>query len=149
IAVHYGGVACEMDRLIGIADDYGLSLIEDAAQGVNAWYRHRALGSIGSLGAYSFHSTKNYACGEGGALCINAPEMVERAEVIREKGTNRSQFLRGAVDRYTWVDVGSSYIPSELVSAFLYAQLETIEWSTKCRSRICGLYDQHLCKLAE
>ncbi len=148
VGVHYAGVACEMDRLSAIARDYGLSVIEDAAQAVNARYRNRALGSIGTFGAYSFHSTKNYTCGEGGALCINDPQMIERAEIIRDKGTNRSQFLRGEVDRYTWVDVGSSFIPSEVASAFLYAQLEMIEWSTKCRSRICRVYDEHLYQLA-
>lgn len=142
--VHYGGVGCEMDRITEIARDHNLLVVEDAAQGVNAWYRGRALGSLGTFGAYSFHSTKNYACGEGGALCINSLEMVERAEIIREKGTNRSKYLRGEIDRYTWADIGSSYIPSELVCAFLYAQLEMIEWSTKRRRRICRLYDDHL-----
>lgn len=149
IPVHYAGVGCEMDRLMQIARNHDLFVIEDAAQGVNAYYDNRALGSIGNLGAYSFHSTKNYACGEGGALCINDDSMLARAEVIREHGTNRSRFLRGEVDRYTWVDIGSSYIPSELVSAFLYAQLEMIEWSTKRRLRVCRLYDEQLNELAD
>jgi dTDP-4-amino-4,6-dideoxygalactose transaminase len=149
IPVHYAGVACEMDRLIEIAQAHDLPLIEDAAQGVDAFYKGRALGSLGALGAYSFHSTKNVACGEGGALCINSEELVDRAEVIRDKGTNRGQFIRGEVDRYTWVDVGSSYLPSELVTAFLFGQLEMIEWSTKRRSRICRLYNEHLSPLEE
>ena len=102
-----------------IADKHNLFVVEDAAQGVNAAYEGRFLGSIGHLGTYSFHETKNYSCGEGRALCINAPELIERAEIIREKGTNRSRFFRGMVDKYTWVDVGSSYLPSELCSAFL------------------------------
>ena len=124
--VHYAGVGCEMNRIMQIADRHGLVVVEDAAQGVNASYDGRALGSIGHLGTYSFHETKNYVCGEGGALCINAPELIERAEIIREKGTNRSRFFRGMVDKYTWVDVGSSYLPSELSSAFLLAQLEEL-----------------------
>ena len=106
---------------------HGLFVVEDAAQGVNAFYEDKALGSIGHLGAYSFHETKNYICGEGGALCINDPRFVERAEIIRDKGTNRKQFFRGLVDKYTWVDVGSSYVPSEISCAFLYAQLELLE----------------------
>jgi dTDP-4-amino-4,6-dideoxygalactose transaminase len=116
-----------MDRIMTLAKKYNLLIVEDAAQGVNASYDGRALGAIGDLGAYSFHETKNYICGEGGALCINAPEFVERAEIIRDKGTNRKQFFRGAVDKYTWVDVGSSYVPSEICSAFLYAQLELLD----------------------
>ncbi|MDQ6652472.1 MAG: dTDP-4-amino-4,6-dideoxygalactose transaminase [Acidobacteriota bacterium] len=149
LPVHYAGVACEMDTIIEIAQAHNLFVIEDAAQGVNAFYKGRALGSLGTLGAYSFHSTKNFACGEGGALCINSEDLVARAEIIRDKGTNRGQFLRGEVDRYTWVDVGSSYLPSELVCAFLFGQLEMIEWSTKRRSRICRFYDEHLRPLAE
>jgi len=127
VPVHYAGVSCEMDRIMEIAGKHNLFVVEDAAQGVNATYEGRPLGSIGHLGTYSFHETKNYTCGEGGALCINAPELVERAEIVREKGTNRSRFIRGMVDKYTWVDVGSSYLPSELCSAFLYAQLEMLD----------------------
>lgn len=149
IPVHYAGVACEMDHLVTIAKAHNLLVIEDAAQGVDAFYEGRALGSIGAMGAYSFHSTKNVACGEGGALCINSEELVERAEIIRDKGTNRGQFIRGEVDKYTWVDVGSSYLPSELVSAFLFGQLEMIEWSTKRRSRICRMYNEELSPFAE
>lgn len=147
--VHYGGVACEMERIMSVARERGLLVVEDAAQGVDAFYRGRALGSLGHLGAYSFHHTKNHSCGEGGALCINSPEMVERAEIIREKGTDRSKFLRGEVDKYTWVDVGSSHVPSELVCAFLYAQLEAMERITELRRRVAEFYDYHLLPLAD
>src|SRR5947209_9241004 len=104
--VHYAGIACEMDAILAVAGRHGLVVVEDAAQGVNARYKGRALGSLGALGTYSFHETKNFICGEGGALCINDPRHVERAEILRDKGTNRKQFLRGQVDKYTWVDVG-------------------------------------------
>jgi dTDP-4-amino-4,6-dideoxygalactose transaminase len=144
VPVHYAGVGCEMDRIMTIASRYNLRVIEDAAQGVNAFYNGRALGSIGQLGTYSFHETKNYICGEGGALCINSPELVERAEIIRDKGTNRRQFFRGQVDKYTWVDVGSSYVPSEICSAFLYAQLEMLESIAERRHRIYQFYRQRL-----
>jgi dTDP-4-amino-4,6-dideoxygalactose transaminase len=147
--VHYGGVGCEMDRMMAIARKHNLLVVEDAAQGVNAFYRGRALGAIGHLGAYSFHFTKNFTCGEGGALLINSPEMEERAEIIRDKGTNRSKFLRGEIDRYTWVDVGSSHVPSELACAFLYAQLKMMERITELRRRVCDFYDHHLQPLAE
>ena len=125
--VHYAGVSCEMDKIVEIARKHNLVLIEDAAQGVNAFYKGQALGSIGDLGCYSFHETKNFICGEGGALCINNPRFQERAEIIRDKGTNRQKFFRGQVDKYTWVDVGSSFVPSELCSAFLYGQLELMD----------------------
>jgi len=138
--VHYAGVACEMDRITAIAKENGLKVIEDAAQGVNSWYGGRALGAIGDLGCYSFHETKNYICGEGGALCINNEEMIQRAEIIRDKGTNRQRFLRGEVDKYTWVDVGSSYVPSELCSAFLCAQLEEMERISDRRREIYRHY---------
>ena len=125
VPVHYAGVACEMDTIMAIADKYQLFVIEDAAQGMMATYKGRALGSIGHMGAYSFHETKNYTSGgEGGLLLINDERFIARAEIIREKGTNRSQFFRGMIDKYTWVDVGSSYLPSELQSAFLYGQLQ-------------------------
>lgn len=146
--VHYAGVGCEMDRLMTIARKYNLHVVEDAAQGVNAFYDGRALGSIGQMGTYSFHETKNYICGEGGALCINAPEFIERAEIIRDKGTNRKQFFRGVVDKYTWVDVGSSYVPSEICSAFLYAQLEMLDSIAERRREIYQYYRQHLKPLA-
>jgi dTDP-4-amino-4,6-dideoxygalactose transaminase len=138
--VHYAGVACAMDRIMEIAQERGLTVVEDAAQGVNASYAGRALGSIGHLGTYSFHETKNYICGEGGALCINAPEFVRRAEIIRDKGTNRQQFFQGEVDRYTWMEVGSSYVPCELVCAFLYAQLENLDVLTERRRAMHQLY---------
>ena len=147
--VHYAGVACEMDQIMAAANRRGLLVIEDADQGVNAFYNGRVLGSIGQLGAYSFHDTKNYISGEGGALCINSPELIERAEIIREKGTNRSQFLRGEVDKYTWVEVGSSYLPSELACAFLYAQLEAIDDITARRRAIYEFYRRHLSPLEE
>ncbi len=124
VPVHYAGVGCEMDAIIAIARKHGLSVVEDAAQGVMASYKGRALGSLGDLGAYSFHETKNIISGEGGALLVNNAELVARAEIIREKGTDRSRFLRGEVDKYTWQEVGSSFLPSELSAAFLWAQLE-------------------------
>jgi len=138
--VHYAGVACEMDVICKIAEAHGVRVVEDAAQGVHAYYRDRALGGIGHLGAYSFHETKNYICGEGGALCINDPELVERAEIIRDKGTNRARFLRGQVDKYTWVDLGSSYVPSEISSAFLWGQLEQLDEIAARRERIYTRY---------
>ncbi|MEX0679213.1 MAG: dTDP-4-amino-4,6-dideoxygalactose transaminase [Pirellulales bacterium] len=147
--VHYAGVGCEMDRIMEIAAGHGLAVVEDAAQGVYGFYNGRPLGSIGHLAAYSFHETKNYVCGEGGALCVNAPKFIERAEIIREKGTNRSQFLRGAVDKYTWVDVGSSYVPSEISCAFLYAQLELLESIAERRRGIYDFYRHQLAPLEE
>jgi len=140
LPVHYAGIGCEMDRIMAIANKHKLLVIEDAAQGVGADYNGRALGSIGHLGAYSFHETKNYICGEGGALCINDPQLIKRAEIIRDKGTNRSQFFRGEIDKYTWVDVGSSYVPSEIVCAFLYAQLEMMDAIAERRKNIYQQY---------
>jgi dTDP-4-amino-4,6-dideoxygalactose transaminase len=145
--VHYAGASCEMDGIMEIAARHDLLVVEDAAQGVHASYRGRALGSIGQLGAFSFHETKNYVCGEGGALCVNAPELVERAEILREKGTNRSRFLRGMVDKYTWVDVGSSYVPNEIGCAFLYAQLEQLDPIRQRRREIYELYREQLLPL--
>jgi dTDP-4-amino-4,6-dideoxygalactose transaminase len=142
--VHYAGVGCEMDRIMAIANKYDLWVVEDAAQGVNAFYNGRALGSIGHLGCFSFHETKNYICGEGGALCVNDPELVERAEIIRDKGTNRKQFFRGQVDKYTWVDVGSSYVPSEICCAFLYGQLELFDEISTRRREIYQTYRRQL-----
>lgn len=146
--VHYAGVGCEMDAVMAVARGHNLMVVEDAAQGVDAFYKGRALGSIGHLGAYSFHHTKNYSCGEGGALCVNSPALAERAEIIRDKGTNRGKFLRGEVDKYTWVDVGSSHIPSEVACAFLYAQLEAMGQINERRRRVCEVYDRHLLPLA-
>jgi dTDP-4-amino-4,6-dideoxygalactose transaminase len=133
VPVHYAGVACEMDTIIAIARRRGLKVIEDAAQGVMSSYKGRALGGIGDLGGYSFHETKNVISGEGGALLVNDPELVSRAEIIREKGTDRSRFFRGEVDKYTWQEVGSSFLPGELIAAFLWAQLEEAERITSDR----------------
>lgn len=133
VPVHYAGVACEMDAIVGIARRHGLKVVEDAAQGVMASYKGRALGSIGDLGAFSFHETKNVISGEGGALLVNDPELALRAEIIREKGTDRSRFFRGEVDKYTWQEVGSSFLPGELIAAFLWAQLEEAEMITQQR----------------
>lgn len=127
IAVHYAGVACEMDTIMEIARRYNLKVIEDAAQGVMSTYKGRYLGTIGDFGCYSFHETKNYSMGEGGALVINDARYNEQAEILREKGTNRAKFFRGQIDKYTWVDYGSSYLPSDLNAAYLYAQLEKAE----------------------
>lgn len=140
VPVHYGGISCEMDTIMALAEKHGLLVVEDSAQGVNARYKDRYLGTIGHLGAYSFHETKNYICGEGGALVINDPHFVERAEIIREKGTNRSKFFRGEVDKYTWVDIGSSYLPPELTAAFLYAQLQEADKIDKKRRSIWKAY---------
>lgn len=140
--VHYAGVACEMDAIMAIAEKYNLIVIEDAAQGIMSSYKGRPLGSIGHMAALSFHETKNIISGEGGALLINDPCFAERAEIIREKGTNRSQFFRGHVDKYTWVDIGSSYLPSELVAAFLWAQMEAAEEITQRRLEIWDTYHQ-------
>ena len=149
IPVHYAAVSCEMDHIMKLAARHNLTVIEDAAQGVNAFYNGRVLGSIGHLGAYSFHDTKNYISGEGGALCVNSPELVERAEIIREKGTNRSQFFRGEVDKYTWVDVGSSYVPAEIACAFLFAQLEATDEITSRRREVHQFYLENLAPLEE
>ena len=125
VPVHYAGVSCEMDIIMKLADKYGLWVVEDAAQGMMSTYKGKALGTIGHLGTYSFHETKNYSCGEGGALLINDESFLERAEIIREKGTNRSLFFRGEVDKYSWVDVGSSYELSEINAAFLISTIRT------------------------
>jgi len=140
VPVHYAGVACEMDAIMAIAERHGLIVIEDAAQGVMATYKGKALGSIGHLGCYSFHETKNIISGEGGALLINDPLLAERAEVIREKGTNRSKFFRGQVDKYTWVDIGSSYLPGEIIAAFLWAQMQAASEITSRRLEIWHRY---------
>jgi dTDP-4-amino-4,6-dideoxygalactose transaminase len=138
--VHYAGVACEMDTLKKIAKKHNLLILEDAAQGILSKYKGQFLGTIGDMGAYSFHETKNVISGEGGCLLINDKKYIEKAEIIREKGTNRSQFFRGQVDKYTWVDIGSSYLPGELVAAFLYAQLQRSEKINKKRIKIWDYY---------
>ena len=147
VPVHYAGVACEMDTIMAIARNHDLLVIEDAAQGVMATYKERPLGSIGDLGCYSFHETRNIISGEGGALLINNPVFADRAEIIREKGTNRSQFFRGQVDKYTWVDIGSSYLPGELISAFLWAQMEDASEITARRLTIWNYYHDALAPL--
>jgi dTDP-4-amino-4,6-dideoxygalactose transaminase len=140
VAVHYAGVGCDMEVLAAVAQRHGLSLVEDAAQGLQSTWRGRPLGSIGRLAALSFHETKNVIAGEGGALLVNDAELAERARIIHEKGTNRSQFFRGMVDKYTWVDVGSSFLPSELIAAFLYGQLEHAENITADRLAVWSRY---------
>jgi len=140
VPVHYAGVGCEMDTILEIAARHGLRVVEDAAQGVMASYKGRMLGAIGDLGAFSFHETKNVISGEGGALLVNDPKLALRAEVIREKGTDRSRFFRGEVDKYTWQDVGSSFLPGELIAAFLWAQLEQAEAITRKRLDIWDRY---------
>lgn len=147
--VHYAGVGCEMDEIIRLAKKHDLLIVEDAAQGVNAYYRGRALGSMGQLGTYSFHETKNYICGEGGALCVNDSALLGRAHILRDKGTNRQDFLRGRVSKYEWVDIGSSYIPSELVSAFLLGQLEEMDRISSKRRAIYQYYFAQLENLEE
>jgi len=144
VPVHYAGVSCEMDSIVEFADQRDLKIIEDAAQGVNSKYKGKYVGSIGHLGAYSFHETKNVMCGEGGAILINSPEFVSRAEIIREKGTNRSKFFRGEVDKYSWVDIGSSYLPSDILAAFLYAQFERLETIQNRRKKIYYNYYKNL-----
>ena len=142
--VHYAGVSCEMDKINKIAKKYNLYVVEDAAQAVNAKYKNKYLGTIGTFGCYSFHETKNYICGEGGALVINDERFIERAEIIREKGTNRSKFFRGEIDKYTWVDIGSSYLPSDILAAFLFAQLEKMDEITETRKKIYDFYYENL-----
>ena len=149
VPVHYAGVGCEMDTIMDIAKRHNLLVVEDAAQGVYAFYKGRGLGSIGDYGCYSFHETKNYSMGEGGALLIRDEDKVERAEIIREKGTDRSKFLRGAVDKYTWVDMGSSYLPSEMNAAYLLAELEEVDTINDNRLASWNAYYEMLSPLAE
>ena len=147
--VHYAGVACEMDAIMDIARRYGLKVVEDAAQGVMSAYKGRALGTIGDFGCYSFHETKNYSMGEGGALVINDPKYNDKAEILREKGTNRSKFFRGQVDKYTWVDFGDSYLPSDMNAAYLWAQLEMADAINENRLATWNAYDEAFRPLAE
>ena len=144
--IHYGGIACDMESIMQIAEEYSLKVVEDAAQGVNVKYQGKYLGTIGDIGCYSFHETKNYSCGEGGALLINVNDqkLFERAEIIREKGTNRSQFYRGEVDKYTWVDMGSSYVPSDILASLLCAQLEKMDEIKNKRREIFNYYYNEL-----
>jgi len=149
VVVHYAGVACEMDAIQAIASRHGLLVIEDAAQAVLASYKGKPLGGLGALGALSFHETKNILCGEGGALLVNDPALADRAEVIREKGTDRSRFTRGEVDKYTWVDIGSSFLPGEVIAAFLWAQMEMAESITRRRKQIWARYQEAFTGLEE
>ncbi|MFN8286517.1 MAG: dTDP-4-amino-4,6-dideoxygalactose transaminase [Chitinophagales bacterium] len=149
VPVHYAGVACQMDRITALAKKYSLFVVEDAAQAIDSYYtgadgKKKALGSIGDLGAFSFHETKNVIAGEGGMLAVNNKEFAERSEIIREKGTNRSAFFRGEVDKYGWVDIGSSYLPSDIIAAFLYAQLENLQLIQERRKQIWELYWKRL-----
>ena len=149
VPVHYAGVSCEMDTILAIAGKYGLAVVEDAAQGVCASYTGKALGTMGDYGCFSFHETKNFSMGEGGALLIRDTEHVENAEILREKGTNRSKFFRGQIDKYTWVNQGSSYLPSDMNAAYLWAQLEMADVITADRMRSWNLYRELLSPLAE
>jgi len=144
VVVHYAGVGCDMDQIITIAERHGVPVVEDNAHGLFGKYRGRFLGSLGSLGVLSFHETKNFNCGEGGALLINDPALVARAEIIRDKGTDRSRFYRGEVDKYTWVDLGSSYLPSDVLAAILYTQLEARDQILGARRRVWHHYHDQL-----
>ena len=149
VPMHYAGIACDMDGVRAVADRHGLAVVEDAAQAIDSYYKGRPLGSLGELAAFSFHETKNIISGEGGMLTINAPRFAERAEVIREKGTNRSAFFRGEVDKYNWVDIGSSYLPSDIIGAFLLAQVEHLEAIQVRRRAIWQRYEQGLASLRQ
>jgi len=149
VPVHYAGVSCEMDKIMELADKYNLYVVEDAAQGVSSYYKGKPLGTIGDYGCYSFHETKNYSMGEGGALLIRDRENIEQAEIIREKGTNRSKFFRGQIDKYTWVDAGSSYLPSELNAAYLWGQLEAERQIFNDRMNSWNRYYEGLLPLAK
>jgi len=142
--MHYAGVGCEMDKLKEISKKYKLFLVEDAAQALNAKYKNRYLGTIGDIGIYSFHETKNYNCGEGGAIVINNNKFVKRAEIVREKGTDRTKFFKGEINKYTWKDIGSSYLLSDVLAAYLYAQLEHIEEIKRKRKYIFEYYFDNL-----
>ena len=149
VPVHYAGIACDMDVIMTLADKYKLFVIEDAAQAVDSYYKGKPLGSIGHLAAFSFHETKNVISGEGGMLVINDPRFIKRAEIIREKGTNRSAFFRGEVDKYNWVDIGSSFLPSDIIAAFLYAQLENLDAIQEKRKQLWNHYYESLKPLAD
>lgn len=149
VPVHYAGVSCEMDKINEVAKKYNLKVVEDAAQGVTSTYKGKQLGTLGDFGCYSFHETKNFSMGEGGALLIRNGELAEKAEIIREKGTNRSKFFRGQIDKYTWVDFGSSYLPSDMNAAYLWAQLEQIDKICDNRLLIWNSYYENLKSLAE
>ena len=149
VLVHYAGVACEMDAIMALAKEHGIAVVEDNAHALFARYKGRYLGTFGELATQSFHETKNFTCGEGGALLINDPAMIERAEIIREKGTNRSRFFRGQIDKYTWVDLGSSYLPSDMLAAYLWAQFEQAAAIQRRRQEIWDYYQAHLSQWAQ
>lgn len=149
IPVHYAGIACDMEKIMALASRYNLYVVEDAAQAIDSYYNNRPLGSIGNIGAFSFHETKNIIAGEGGLITVNDDKFISRAEIIREKGTNRSSFFRGEVDKYGWVDIGSSFLPSEIIAAFLYAQLENIEKIQAKRLQLWAAYHSGLEKLEQ
>lgn len=149
VPVHYAGVSCEMDKIMELAKKYNLLVIEDAAQGIMSTYKGKALGTFGDYGAFSFHETKNYSMGEGGALLIKDESNVERAEILREKGTNRSKYFRGQIDKYTWMDYGSSYLPSDMNAAYLYAQLEMADEINEARLAVWNMYYEGLSELKE
>lgn len=149
VPVHYAGGACEMERIMAIAEDHGLRVVEDAAQGLLSSYKGKSLGAIGHLGCVSFHETKNVISGEGGALLVNDPKLIDRAEIILEKGTNRRNFFRGRIDKYSWIDIGSSFLPSDLIAAFLFAQLENAEKIVAKRLALAKAYHEKLTPLAE
>jgi dTDP-4-amino-4,6-dideoxygalactose transaminase len=149
VPVHYAGIACDMDKIMEIANKYNLFVVEDAAQAIDSYYKGRPLGSIGHLAAFSFHETKNIISGEGGMLVINDEQFLQRAEIIREKGTNRSQFFRGEVDKYSWVDIGSSFLPSDIIAAYLFAQLENLDTIQQKRKSIWNYYFEGLKKIEE
>jgi dTDP-4-amino-4,6-dideoxygalactose transaminase len=149
LPVHYAGIACDMDKIMTLAQKHNLFVVEDAAQAIDSFYKGKPLGSIGHLSAFSFHETKNIISGEGGMLVINDERFIERAEIIREKGTNRSKFFRGEVDKYGWVDIGSSFLPSDIIAAFLFAQLENLDLIQKRRREIWSIYNETLSDLVE
>jgi dTDP-4-amino-4,6-dideoxygalactose transaminase len=149
VVVHYAGVACDMDRIMAIANSHNIPVVEDAAQSIDSYYKGKPLGGIGALGTFSFHETKNIISGEGGLLAINRPDLEMRAEIIREKGTNRSSFFRGEIDKYGWVDIGSSFLPSDIIAAYLYAQLEELDRIQKRRKEIWKIYFEALSPLAD
>ncbi len=151
IVVHYAGISCDMDAIMKIAKSKNIYVIEDAAQAIESKYKNKYLGTIGDIGCLSFHDTKNITCGEGGALFINRkdPKLIEKAEIIREKGTNRSKFFRGEIDKYTWVDIGSSYLPSDILAAFLFAQLKKASFITSLRRKKYNYYRTKLLPLAK
>ncbi len=149
VIVHYAGISCDMEPLLKLIQNYGIVLIEDAAHSIDSYYQEQPLGSLGGLSAFSFHETKNVISGEGGMLVVNDPKLINRAEIIREKGTNRSAFFRGEVDKYNWIDIGSSFLPSDIIAAFLYAQLENLDMIQRRRITIWNQYYSELIDLAE